>query len=77
MAEEQLVDFETIKAAVAGEEWAVQKVVEHFSDYIDSQCTVDVEQPDGSIKQEIDEDMRQQVILKLIEAIPHFPIEGE
>ena len=34
-------------------------------------------QPDGSVKEEIDDDLRQTLILKLLEAIPQFPIEKE
>ena len=32
-------------------------------------------QPDGTVKEEIDEDLRQTLIMKLLEAIPQFPIE--
>lgn len=76
MAGEKLLDLETIKAAVAGKKWAVQKVIEHYSDEIDRESTVNVEQPDGSIKKELDEDLRQAIILKLIEAIPQFPLSN-
>ena len=76
MAGEKLLDLETIKAAVAGKKWAVQKVIEHYSYEIDSESTVNVEQPDGSIKKELDEDLRQAIILKLIEAIPQFPLSN-
>lgn len=74
MAEEKLVEFETIKAAVAGEQWAIEKVLENYKDEIDRQATVKKRQPDGSIKQEIDEDLRQHLTMKLIEAIPSFPL---
>ena len=42
--QEMLLDTATIKAAVAGEKWAV------------------------------DEDMKQHLILKLLEELPHFPM---
>ena len=51
-------------------------VIEHYSDEIDRESTVNVEQPDGSIKKELDEDLRQAIILKLIEAIPQFPLSN-
>lgn len=35
-------------------------------------CAVEKKQPDGSMKKEIDADMRQTLVLKLIEAIPQF-----
>ena len=33
--QEKLLDYETIKAAVAGEKWATEKVLAHYADYID------------------------------------------
>ena len=64
MAEqEMLLDTATIKAAVAGEKWAKQKVVEHYVPMIDEMA--------------IDEDMKQHLIMKLLEELPHFPMEQE
>ena len=64
MAEqEMLLDTVTIKAAVAGEKWAKQKVVEHYVPMIDEMA--------------IDEDMKQHLIMKLLEELPHFPMEQE
>ena len=41
MAEqEMLLDTDTIKAAVAGEKWATEKVLAHYADYIDELSTV-------------------------------------
>lgn len=70
-------DMETIRAAVAGAAWALEKVLACYDDEINRLATVKERQPDGSIKAVVDEDMRQQLILKLLEAIPQFPIEGE
>lgn len=70
-------DFETIRAAVAGETWALEKVLACYDDEINRLAAVRKRQPDGSIKAAVDEDMRQRLILKLLEAIPQFPIEGE
>lgn len=70
-------DFETIRAAVAGEAWALEKVLACYGDEINRLATVKKRQPDGSIKAVVDEDIRQQLILKLLETIPQFPIEGE
>ena len=64
MAEqEMLLDTATIKAAVAGEKWAKHKVVEHYVPMIDEMA--------------IDEDMKQHLIMKLLEELPHFPMEQE
>lgn len=67
MENQKMPEYETIRAAVAGEKWAVEKVVECYKDEIDRLSTVAVRQPDGSTKQEINEDMRQSITKKLIE----------
>ena len=51
MAEqEMLLDSATIKAAVAGEKWAMEKVIEHYAPMIDELA--------------VDEDMKQHLIMK-------------
>lgn len=75
MAEMKSPDFATIQAAIAGEQWALDKVLECYGDEINRLSTIGKRQPDGSIKAGVDEDMRQQLIKKLLEAIPQFPIE--
>ena len=75
MADQTIPDYETISAAVTGETWAVEKVLMCYKDEIDRLSTVAVRQPDGSTKQEINEDMRQSITKKLIEALPQFPLE--
>ena len=75
MADQTIPDYETICAAVTGETWAVEKVLMCYKDEIDRLSTVAVRQPDGSTKQEINEDMRQSITKKLIEALPQFPLE--
>ena len=75
MADQTIPDYETISAAVTVETWAVEKVLMCYKDEIDRLSTVAVRQPDGSTKQEINEDMRQSITKKLIEALPQFPLE--
>ena len=75
MADQTIPDYETIRDAVAGETWAVEKVLMYYKDEIDRQATVKKRQPDGTFKLEIDEDMRQYITMKLIEALPQFPLE--
>ena len=58
--QEMLLDTATIKAAVAGEKWAKDKVIEHYTPMIDVLA--------------VDEDMKQHLILKLLEELPHFPM---
>lgn len=59
MESKKTLSYETITAAVNGDKLAIQKVVEYYSDDIDSLSN-------GN------EDLRQQLILKLIENIPEF-----
>ena len=75
MEQSNMPDYETIRAAVDGEKWAVKMVLECYADEIDQFSTIEKEQPDGSVKKEIDEDLRQALALKLIEAIPSFPLD--
>lgn len=75
--QENLLDYETIKAAVAGEKWAMEKVLAHYADYIDELSTVEIRQPGGKVKKVIDEDMRQRISMKLLEALPSFPLKQE
>ncbi len=75
MENQKMPEYETIRAAVAGENWAVEKVVACYAEEIDRLSTVTVKQPDGSTKQEVNEDMRQSITKKLIEALPQFPLE--
>ena len=75
MTEQKIPDYETIKAAVAGEKWALEKVIDCFSGEIDKFSTVTKQLPDGTTEKEIDEDLRQTLILKLLETIPTFPLD--
>lgn len=62
MAEqEDLLDYETIKAATAGEKCAQEKVIAHYGPMIDELA--------------VDEDMRQHLIMKLLEELPDFPMD--
>ena len=75
--EQEMPDYETIRAAVAGEKWALEKVLACYGDEINRLAMVKKRQPDGIVKEEIDADFRKPLILKLLEAIPQFPIEKE
>lgn len=75
MAKQATPDMATIRAAVCGEKWAVEKVFECYSGEIDRLATTEQKQPDGSIKKIIDGDLRQALALKLVEAIPQFPLD--
>lgn len=73
--QEKLLGYETIKAAVVGERWATEKVLAHYADYINELSTVEIRQANGKKKKVIDEDIRQRISLKLLEALPSFPLE--
>jgi hypothetical protein len=75
MTGKNMPEYEIIRAAVAGEKWAVEKVLECYSDELDRLATRKERQPDGSVKQVVDENMRQTLGLKLMEAIPQFPLD--
>lgn len=67
--------YEIIKAAVAGEKWATEKIMAYYDDYMTELATVKERQPDGSVRTFVDEDMKQSIILNLLEKIPDFPLE--
>lgn len=67
--------YEIIKAAVAGEKWATEKIMAYYDDYMTEIATVKERQPDGSERTYVDEDLKQEIALKLLEEIPNFPLE--
>lgn len=67
--------YEIIKAAVAGEKWATEKIMAYYDDYMTELATVKERQPDGSERTYVDEDLKQEIALKLLEEIPNFPLE--
>lgn len=67
--------YEIIKAAVAGEKWATERVLRHYDDYMTELATVKERQPDGSMRTYVDEDLKQEIALKLLEEIPKFPMD--
>ena len=50
MEKQTMLDYETIRAIVAGEKWAVEKVVACYQGEIDRQATVKKRQPDSPEK---------------------------
>lgn len=67
--------YEIIKAAVAGEKWATERVLRYYDDYMTELATVKERQPDGSMRTYVDEDLKQEIALKLLEGIPKFPMD--
>lgn len=73
--QQNLLDYDTIKGAVAGEKWAMEKVIAYYDDYMNELATMKETQPDGSVRTYVDEDVKQDIALKLLEEIPNFPLE--
>lgn len=73
--QQNLLDYVTIKGAVAGEKWAMEKVIAYYDDYMNELATMKETQPDGSVRTYVDEDVKQDIALKLLEEIPNFPLE--
>ena len=73
--QECTLDLNTIGAADAGRKGALEKVLAYYADSIVELAIVEIEQPDGSVKKIVDEDLKQQIGLKLLEEIPNFPLE--
>lgn len=73
--QQNTLNYEIIKATVAGEKWATEKVIAHYDSYIEELAAVKERQPDGSVRTHVDEDMKQSIILNLLEEIPNFPME--
>lgn len=69
-----MLSEDIIRAAVAGEKWAMEKVVEQYSDLIDKYAIEKIVMPDGNIKEVINEDKKQTLILALLEAVKKFPL---
>ena len=61
MAEQEMLLDSATKAAVAGEKWATEKVIEHYAPH------------DRRVGR--GRGYRSNVIMKLLEALPKFPME--
>ena len=61
--------YDLIKRAVCGEEKALEDILRIYDPYINSVVTVEKLLPSGDIICEIDEDMKIQVQMKLMDAI--------
>lgn len=69
-----LPEFDIIQAAVSGEQWAVDRILAHYEDYINEQSMVEVTQPDGRVKKCVDEELKKRLSERLIQEIPNFPM---
>lgn len=61
--------YELIQKAVRGEDDALEEILRIYDPYINSVVTVEKQLPSGETIQEVDEDMKIQVQMHLVEAI--------
>ena len=72
---EDFLDNKTIHEAVSGDQQAIEKVLSYYADLIDLYSTVETRSKDGGTKRYVDPDLRQHIVMKLLEALPTFPVE--
>lgn len=61
--------YDLIKRAVCGEQEALEEILLHYDAYINSLVTYETNGPDGMTYRHIDEDMKVEVQMHLVEAI--------
>ena len=66
--QQNTLTYEIIKAAVAGEKWATEKIMAYYDDYMTELATVKERQPDGSVRTYVDKDLKYH-------ELPNFPME--
>lgn len=63
------LNYDLIEKAVRGEPNALEKILLHYDAYINALATYEIISADGTIYRHIDEDMKVQVQMKLVDAI--------
>ena len=71
---DNLVPFETIKAATEGNLEAIEIILEHFDPYITSLAKGLYIRPNGEYQYVIDQQVHDEISVKLIDAILKFRI---
>ncbi len=61
--------YELVQRAVRGEDDALEEILRIYDPYINSVVTVEKQLPSGETIEEVDEDMKIQVQMHLVEAI--------
>ena len=72
--DENLVPFKTIKAATEGDIDAIGKILDHFDPYINSVARGLYIKPNGEYQYVIDQQLHDEIAVKLIDAILKFRI---
>ena len=68
-AQSHELTYDLIKRAVHGDQEAIEAYLLHYDAYINSLVTYETTGPDGRTYRHIDEDMKVQVQMKLVDAI--------
>lgn len=68
-AQSHELTYDLIKKAVHGDPAALEEILLHYDAYINSLVTYETTGPDGRTYRHIDEDMKVQVQMKLVDAI--------
>ena len=68
-AQSHELTYDLIKRAVHGEPAALEEILLHYDAYINSLVTYETTGPDGRLYRCIDEDMKAEVQMKLVDAI--------
>lgn len=63
------LNYDLIKHAVHGDQKALEEVLRIYDRYINSLVTYETVGPNGQVLRQIDEDMKIQVQMKLVDAI--------
>ena len=63
---------EVIDAAAQGDRAAIEEIVAHYAGEIDALCTRKGRRRDGTVVTHIDEDMRHEVVRRLIADLPNI-----
>ena len=69
-AQSHELNYDLIKRAVHGDTAALEEILLHYDAYINSLVTYETIGRNGEVFRHIDEDMKMQVQMKLVDAIP-------
>lgn len=69
-----LPPFEDIQAAISGDISAIQRIIKHYGNYIATLATKTVYDEWGNSYRHLDEELKQELEIELIMAIPTFQI---
>lgn len=70
MEQKKPLTLDDYEAAAAGDRGAIDTVVAYYADEIDALCTKRTRKRNGTIVSHIDEDMRHEIIMRLIADLP-------